>query len=147
MTIPGCQLDCIWNELWSGIGRLTCDPDLQSGRHKFLTWILAWRSWSIVPKKSLWPGKGVQSFNFRGVRQEDLWVQGQPWTKRVSDPGLMVHTFNLGHTFCWRPTRWHWNKEESLFFTCLHSLASTSVGTYFYRRPAQTTSPVSLNNY
>jgi hypothetical protein len=44
MAIPGCQLDYIWNELPSGIGRLTCDPDLEAGRYKFLTWILAWRS-------------------------------------------------------------------------------------------------------
>jgi hypothetical protein len=27
----------IWNELQSRIGRLTCDPDLQTGRFKFLT--------------------------------------------------------------------------------------------------------------
>jgi hypothetical protein len=44
MAIPGCQLDYIWNELQSRIGRLTCDPDLEAGRYKFLTWILAWRS-------------------------------------------------------------------------------------------------------
>jgi hypothetical protein len=44
MAIPGCQLDSIWNELQSRIGGLTCDPDLKAGRHKFLTWILAWRS-------------------------------------------------------------------------------------------------------
>ena len=43
MAIPGCQLDYIWNELQSRIGRLTCDPDLEAGRNKFLTWILAWR--------------------------------------------------------------------------------------------------------
>jgi hypothetical protein len=43
MAIPGCQLDYIWNELQSRIGRLTCDPDLEAGTHKFLTWILAWR--------------------------------------------------------------------------------------------------------
>ena len=44
VTIPGCQLDYIWNELQSKIGRLTCDPNLEAGRYKFLTWILAWRS-------------------------------------------------------------------------------------------------------
>jgi hypothetical protein len=30
------------------------------------------------------------------------------------------------------------------FFTCLHLLANTSVGTYFYRRPAETTSLMGL---
>jgi hypothetical protein len=44
MAIPGCQLDNIWDELQSRAGGLTCDPDLEAGRHKFLTWILAWRS-------------------------------------------------------------------------------------------------------
>jgi hypothetical protein len=44
MAILGCQLHCIWNELQSRIGGLTCDPDLVAGRHKFLSWILAQRS-------------------------------------------------------------------------------------------------------
>jgi hypothetical protein len=44
MAIPGCQLDYIWNELQFRIGGLPYDPDLEGGRHKFLTWILAWRS-------------------------------------------------------------------------------------------------------
>ncbi|EDL40959.1 mCG146153, partial [Mus musculus] len=44
MAIPVCQLDSIWNDLQSRIGGLTCDPDLEAGRHKFLTSILAWRS-------------------------------------------------------------------------------------------------------
>jgi hypothetical protein len=44
MFIPGCQLDYIWNELQSRIGGLTCDPDLEDGRHMFLIWILGYRS-------------------------------------------------------------------------------------------------------
>jgi phosphotransferase system glucose/maltose/N-acetylglucosamine-specific IIC component len=32
MAILGCQLDYIWNELQSGIGRLTSDPNLEAGR-------------------------------------------------------------------------------------------------------------------
>ena len=32
VAIPGCQLDYIWNELQSGIGRLTSDPNLEAGR-------------------------------------------------------------------------------------------------------------------
>jgi hypothetical protein len=140
-----CQLDFIWNELQSRIGGLTCGPDLETGRHKFLTWILAWRSWGIVAMRSLGPGKVVYTFNPRRLRQGDLWVQGQPGTKQdPADPGLVVHTFNLGHTF-WKPTQGHWKKEDSLFFACFCLLASTSVGTYFYRRPAETTSLVGLS--
>jgi hypothetical protein len=44
VAIPGCQLDYIWNELQSRIGRLTSDPTLEAGRYKFLTWIFAWKS-------------------------------------------------------------------------------------------------------
>jgi hypothetical protein len=36
-AIPGCHLVYIWNELQSRIRGLTCDPDLEAGRHKILT--------------------------------------------------------------------------------------------------------------
>jgi hypothetical protein len=101
MDISGFQLDYIWNELQSRIGKLTCDPDLEAGRYKFLTWILAWRSWGTV------------AMNPRRLRQGDLWVQGQPGTKQVPDPVMVVYTFNLGHT-CWRPIL-----EEGRFSLCL----------------------------
>jgi hypothetical protein len=32
VAISGCQLDYIWNELQSRIGRLTSDPNLEAGR-------------------------------------------------------------------------------------------------------------------
>jgi hypothetical protein len=32
VAIPGCQLDCIWNELQYRIGRLTSDPYLEAWR-------------------------------------------------------------------------------------------------------------------
>jgi hypothetical protein len=48
---------------------------------------------------------------------------------------MVVHTFNLGHTFCRRHIKGHWKKENSLFFTYLDLLASTS---YFFRIPAYT---------
>jgi hypothetical protein len=61
MAIHGCQLDYIWNELQSRIGGLTCDPDLEAGGHRFLTWILAWRSQGTVAIESLGPGKVVHA--------------------------------------------------------------------------------------
>jgi hypothetical protein len=53
--------------------------------------------------KILGPGKVVHAFNSRILRQADLKVQGQLASKQVSDPGMVVHTFNVSHTFCWRP--------------------------------------------
>ena len=43
VAIPGCQLDYIWNELQSRIGRLTSDSNLEAGG-EFVIWILVWRS-------------------------------------------------------------------------------------------------------
>ena len=31
-------------------------------------------------------------------------TQGNPETEQVPNSGMVVHTFNLGYTFCWRPT-------------------------------------------
>ena len=49
MTIPDCQLDYIWNELQSRIGWLTCHPELEAGRHRFLIWILTWVTHAFDP--------------------------------------------------------------------------------------------------
>ena len=38
VAIPGCQLDYIWNELQSGIGRLTSDPYLEAWRSLSGSW-------------------------------------------------------------------------------------------------------------
>ncbi|EDL28356.1 mCG1040837 [Mus musculus] len=38
VAIPGCQLDNIWNELQSGIGRLTSDPYLETWRSLSGSW-------------------------------------------------------------------------------------------------------------
>jgi hypothetical protein len=35
MTIPGYQLDYIWNEVQSRFARFTCDPDLEVGKSNF----------------------------------------------------------------------------------------------------------------
>jgi hypothetical protein len=83
MAIPDCHLDSIWNELQSRIGGLTCDPDLEAGRHKFLTWILAWRSWGTVAMKSLGPGKAVQAFNpRRSLSSKSAWDKASLRSRR-----------------------------------------------------------------
>lgn len=38
VAIPGSQLDNIWNELQSGIGRLTSDPYLEAWRSLSGSW-------------------------------------------------------------------------------------------------------------
>jgi len=141
-AIPGCQPDCIWNELQSRIGGLACDPDLEARRHTFLTWILAWRSWVIVAMKSL----GPHTFNPRRLSQGDLWVQSQPGTKQVPDPGVVAHTFNPGHTFCWGLHKDVGRRK--IHSSCL--LASTCQHLCWNplnRRAAETTSLVGLSNY
>jgi hypothetical protein len=69
MAIPGCQFDYIWNKLQSTIGRLTCGPNLEAGRYKFLTRILAQRCWGIV------------AMNPRRLRQGDLLSSRSAWDK------------------------------------------------------------------
>lgn len=43
VAIPVFQLDYIWIVLQFRIGKLTSAPNLETGRHKILTWILPWR--------------------------------------------------------------------------------------------------------
>jgi hypothetical protein len=42
VAIPGCQLDNIWNELQSGIRRLTSDPYLEAWRSLSGSWYQEW---------------------------------------------------------------------------------------------------------
>ena len=76
-------------------------PTIQKWRAQHL-WSIG--TWGIVAMKSLGPGKVVQAFNPKRLRQGDPWVQGQPGTKKVKDLGVVIHTFNLGQTFYWKPT-------------------------------------------
>lgn len=55
MAMPGCQLDYIWRELQSRNGRLTYDPDLEAGRHRLLTWILARDDDFDIDLEAQWP--------------------------------------------------------------------------------------------
>ena len=41
MAIPGGHVDYIWNKPKSRIGGLTCDLDLEAGRHRLLKQILS----------------------------------------------------------------------------------------------------------
>jgi hypothetical protein len=75
----------------------------------------------IVTMKSLGPGKVEHASNPRRLRQ--------------AEPHLLLEAYI--RTL----------EEGRFFFDCLHLPASTSVGTYFYRRPAETTSLMGLNNY
>jgi hypothetical protein len=48
MAIPSFRLDYILNELQSRNGGHTCDPDLETGRHVFLTRILTWDNTFLI---------------------------------------------------------------------------------------------------
>jgi hypothetical protein len=95
-AIPGCQVDYIWNELQLRNGELTCDPDREAGRLRLLTWILTWME--ILRHRPgsthLWSQEASRSLSSRSV-----WDKARSRSRRGS-----IHTFNLGHTFYWRPT-------------------------------------------
>ena len=112
-AIPGCQLDYIWNELQSRIGGLTCDPDLEAGRHKFLTWILARK---FLSSRSAW-GKASPRSRLGGTHTPLIWA-----TPYVG-PHLMQ-----GHTLCWSLYK-DTGRRKNHFFFCLNLLARRSVGT------------------
>jgi hypothetical protein len=109
----------------------------------FTTWlqlewitIQKWRAhlWSM---KSLGPGKVVQAFNPRRWRQADLWVQSQAGTEQLPSKEQFKsrHSGTQSGPYLLLGNR---KKKASFFFACLHLLASTSVGTYFFRIPAYT---------
>ena len=92
--------------------------------------------------KSLGPGKEVHAFNPRrqtsrshefkaSLRQTKFQVKIS--LGRV----VVVHSFNLGHSFSGGLHK-DTGKGSSLFFTCLYLLASTSIGTCFFSIPAFT---------
>ena len=78
MAILGCQLDYIWNELQSRIGRLTCDPNLEAEIQ--------------VSDLDL----GIVAVNSRRLRSLS--------SRSSGIKGVVAHAFNLGHTLSWRPT-------------------------------------------
>jgi hypothetical protein len=84
VAIPGCQLDYIWIELQSRIGKLTSDPNLEAGRSKFLTWILVWR--------------------YSGYELQKIKTGISLSSRSSGMKGVLAHTINLRYTFCWRPT-------------------------------------------
>jgi hypothetical protein len=94
VALPGCQLDCIWNELQSRIGRAISDPNLEAGR--FL---------------------GVSDLDL-GM---EILKTGRSSSSRSSGiKGVVAHTFNLGYTFCWRPYKDIGRREScSRSFACL----------------------------
>jgi hypothetical protein len=99
-----------------------------------------------VAIKSLGPGKIVHTFQETEARRS--LSSKSAWDKQIPDSGVVVHTLiwatPSAGDLCKDIER---RKIDSLFFACLHLLASTSVGTYFYRRPAGTPSLMGLSNY
>ena len=132
VAIPGCQLDYIWNDLQSRTGRFTSDPNLEAGRYKFLTWILAWRSWGMV------------AMNPRRLRQGELWVQGHLGQSKSQIPawwhtpliwatpsaGDLMEEGRFARSLCLLAL-WGWATARSLDF--YSQLLLTIVGELDYR--------------
>jgi hypothetical protein len=103
VAIPDCQLDYIWNELQSRIGRLTSDP--KSG------------GWEIEVS---YLDLGMEilrhsSYGFQKIKT------GRSLSSRSSGiKGVVEHTFNLGYTFSCRPYKDIGRRESrSRSFACL----------------------------
>jgi hypothetical protein len=73
--------------------------------------------------------------------------------KKSLGPGMLVHSFNLGHIFCWKPRQGQWRDKA---FIPLRLLALTGQHICWnlllqnfssYRRPAEIPNPVGLSNY
>ena len=61
-----------------------CDPGLEAGR-QVSDLGLDMEIWGhVTVDMKIWgPGKVIEDFNSRRLRQADLWVQGHPGTKQV----------------------------------------------------------------
>ena len=85
VAIPGCQLDYIWNELQSRIGRLTSDPNLEAG----------------IEVSDLDLDMEIlrhSSYGFQKIK-----TGRSPNSRSSGIKGVVAHTFNLCCTFCWKP--------------------------------------------
>jgi hypothetical protein len=101
VAIPGCQLDYIWNELQSRIGRLTSDPYLED--------ILE------IEDSDLDLGMEI-------LRHSEFQKIKSPSSRSSGIKGVVEHTFNLGYTFCWRQYKDIGRRESSscsCSFACL----------------------------
>ena len=46
---------------------------------------------------------GMEILRYSGYEYQETKARSYG-TKQVPDAAVVVHTFNLGHAFCWRPT-------------------------------------------
>jgi hypothetical protein len=109
VAILGCQLDYIWNELQSRIGRLTSDPYLEAWRSLSGSW------YGDLEPYWLWiPEDSISEF------KEHTFNLGYTFSSEFK--GVVEHTFNLGYTFCWRQYKDIGRRESSscsCSFACL----------------------------
>jgi hypothetical protein len=71
--------------------------------------------------------------------------------KKSLAPGMMVYTFNLEHTFCWRPTQGQWKKAGFILLgllalICKHIYWSLLLPDTSLERPAEPPSLMGLSN-
>jgi hypothetical protein len=102
VAIPGCQLDYIWNELQSRIGKLTSDT--------------FWRLEIEVSDLDL----GMEILRHTGYGFQKIKTGRSPSSRSSGIKGVVEYTFNLGYTFFWRPYKDIGRREScSPSFACL----------------------------
>jgi hypothetical protein len=105
MAVPSCQFDYIWKGLQSRNGGHNYDPDFEAGKHRFLIWYLKHSGHEkLSPRQGgytpLIPEDSEKQISgFKAILEQ---IKFQ--VNNNLDPGLLVHTFTLCHTFFWRPT-------------------------------------------
>ena len=148
MAIRCCQVDYIWNEPKSRIGGLTCDPDLEARRHKFLTWILRHRGHEkLRPRQGSTYLISLETEARRSLSSRSAWDKTSPRYRHgpiylLSGPHLLLQAY-IG------------TLEEGRFtllcllaLTCQHICWNLLLQDFsLYRRTIETPSLVGLSNY
>jgi hypothetical protein len=101
---------------------------------------------SIVFIKRFGPGKIVHTFNPKRQRQADLWLQSQPGTEQDPNLGMVVDTFNLGHTFCWRLCKDNGRRKthfssSACTYLLAYLLEPTASGIHFIQKTSRNAQP------
>jgi hypothetical protein len=108
-----------WLSTWLYLGWTT----IQNWKAHLWSWSWGWEieNSDLDLGMEILNHSGYESQKIKERRSLSLRSSG---TRQVPDPGMAVHNFNLGHTFCWKTMWGHWKKEISPLPACLVGLSN-----------------------